>query len=104
MAKLGEVGSAEDAVDAMNSNSDTVDIGKAQGKSFVEAAESGASNRRHINVDGVLYGVTVKAYRKLNGPIPEEPPPLTGDSLREAEEYNAKLAEDVRRANEEGSK
>jgi len=94
VVNLGEATSAEDALDAMNSSAETLDIGKQQGKVFVEVVESRRSGLRHLHVDGELYGATVKAWRKLNGPIPEEPPPLTGDSLREAEEFNRKWHEE----------
>lgn len=104
VANLGEVTSAEDALAAMNGDSDTLDIGKSQGKAFVDAVESTRANRRHLHVNGTLYGATVKAWNKLNAPIPEEPPPLTGDSLREAEEFNKKWHEENEARAKGGSK
>ena len=94
VASLGEVSSGDDAVAAMNGHKDTLDIGKQQGKTFAALAESRAPNSRHLHVDGELYGATVKAWRKLTGPIPEEPPPLTGGSLAAAEEFNRQWHED----------
>ena len=76
VAKIGEHGSPETAVEAVNTDENVVDIDPEQAEIFAEVIESPRPSRRHLNLDGELWILTTKGLEKLTGTIPNEPPPV----------------------------
>ena len=53
--------------------------------------ERAESSRTAPHLDEALWVITQKFLDKINGPIPNEPPPLVGEALAAAEARNAEL-------------
>lgn len=100
VANVGSFESAADAVAAVRDDADLIDFPKAKAENFAERAE-----REDVfpYLDGDdHYVMTALALAKIEGPIPDEPPPLTGPALRAAEKENARLKEEADERAREG--
>ena len=83
VSHLGAVSTADDAIEAVNSDDNVVDIDDEQADLFVEVVASHRPNKRHLNVDGELWILTNKGLEKLTGSIPDEPPPVEAEEEEE---------------------
>lgn len=91
---VGAITKARDLYRVPNSDPDVIDIPDEQAELIHQRARAFHARGRYLD-DGDKFILTRTGLDYLTGPVPDEPPPLTGAPLRAALEHNVRLAEEA---------